>query len=293
MMRLCQEIQKFAGERKKQMLYYENRVSDFHVTPVSNWGFFPHTHHNMEILVCTSGIFGVSCRGTNCNLNPGDMMIAFSHDVHSYRKTGEGDGILMIINPQVLPLFRTRFQERRYENFLMGGGRFYISVAEAICQEYLTDRKREILVGYLYVLLGSAFKTLSYTKAGPGVSEDLFSNVMEYLSEHYSEHISLKTVAKIFGVDPCHLSRTFTKHLSYGFLKYLHMLRVEYAKDLLKNSNMKMSEIMENSGFADQKTFNRVFRELVNMTPREYRRCEDDSERTNLKRDFSVHGYRN
>lgn len=54
-----------------------------------------------------------------------------------------------------------------------------------------------------------------------------------------------------------------------------------------------MSEIMENSGFADQKTFNRVFRELVNMTPREYRRCEDDSERTNLKRDFSVHGYRN
>lgn len=257
------------------MLYYENRVSDFHVTRVSNWEFFPHAHHNMEILVCTSGIIGVGCRDRTCNLAPGDMMIAFSHDIHSYIKTGEGEGVLMIINPQVLPLFKARFQERRYDNFLIGGGGFYISVAEAICHEYLTDRKREILVGYLYVLLGTAFKTLPFTAAGPGISEDLFSNVMEYLSEHFSEPISLKTVAKNFGVDPCHLSRTFTKRLSYGFLKYLHMLRVEYAKNLLKNSDMKMSEIMVKSGFADQKTFNRVFRELVEMAPGEYRRCED------------------
>lgn len=256
------------------MLYYENRVSDFQVNLVSNWEFFPHAHHNIEILVCTSGIFGVSCRDTDCSLAPGDMMIAFSHDIHSYRKTGEGTGILMIMNPQELPLFQTRFQERKYENFLMGGGKFYISVAEALFHEYSTDRKREVLIGYLYVLLGSAFKKLSYTEARPGISEDLFSSVMKYLSEHYSEPISLKTVAKTFGVDPCHLSRTFTNRLSYGFLKYLHMLRVEHAKGLIKNSDMKMSEIMMKSGFADQKTFNRVFRELVHMTPSEYRRCE-------------------
>ena len=199
-------------------------------------------------------------------------MVAFSHDIHSYVKTGDGSGILMIINPQVLPLLSSRLQERRYENFLTGCGEFYTSVAESIYREYTTDGAREVLVGYLYVLLGSALKALPYASARPSIRSDSFSHIMEYLSEHYTETLSLKSLAKTFGVNPCHLSRMFTDRLSYGFLKYVHMLRVEHAKNLLQNTNMKISEVMLKSGFSDQKTFNRVFRELVSMTPGEFRR---------------------
>jgi two-component system response regulator YesN len=63
----------------------------------------------------------------------------------------------------------------------------------------------------------------------------------------------------------------FSERLSYGFLKYLHMLRVEHAKNLLRNSRLKMSEVLVQSGFSDQKTFNRVFREVTGMTPTDYR----------------------
>ena len=49
------------------------------------------------------------------------------------------------------------------------------------------------------------------------------------------------------------------------------MLRVEHAKNLLRSTDLKINDVIFESGFSDQKTFNRVFKELVNMTPKEYR----------------------
>ena len=253
------------------MLLYEKHAEDFRISRAHNWDFIPHAHHNLEILICTSGEFGVSCCNQTRILTPGEMMIAFSHDIHAYVKTGEGTGVMMIVNPNVLPLLSGRLAERRYENFLCGENEFCISVAEAVLEEYNAERSREILVGYLYVLLGTAFRKLPYVTRKAGISSDLFSDVMEYLSEHYTQRISLKSLSRTFGVDPCHLSRMFSERLSYGFLKYLHMLRVEHAKNLLRNSRLKMSEVLVQSGFSDQKTFNRVFREVTGMTPTDYR----------------------
>ena len=256
------------------MLLYEKHAEDFRISRAHNWDFIPHAHHNLEILVCTSGEFGVSCCGQVRVLKPGEMMIAFSHDIHAYVKTGEGTGVMMIINPNVLPLLAGKLAERRYENFFCGEREFCVSVAEAILKEYDGDRSREILVGYLYVLLGSALRELPWVPRKSEISNDLFSRVMEYLSENYTQRISLKSLSRNFGVDPCHLSRMFSERLSYGFLKYLHMLRVEHAKNLLRNSRLKMSEVLVQSGFSDQKTFNRVFREVTGVTPTEYRNSE-------------------
>ena len=256
------------------MLLYEKHAEDFRISRAHNWDFIPHAHHNLEILICTSGEFGVSCCGQVRVLKPGDMMIAFSHDIHAYVKTGEGTGVMMIINPNVLPLLTDRLAERRYCNFLSGQFDLHISTANALLQEYEGERSREILVGYLYVLLGNAMRQLPYEPRRAGISSDLFSDVMEYLSEHYTQRISLKSLSRTFGVDACHLSRMFSERLSYGFLKYLHMLRVEHAKNLLRNSRLKMSEVLVQSGFADQKTFNRVFREVTGITPTEYRNTE-------------------
>lgn len=256
------------------MLYYENRVEDFYMDRLPNMDFLPHIHHNLELLICTAGELGTCCGGSSRVLRPGDMMIAFSYDIHSYGKTGGGEGILMIVNPELLPLLGGRLRERRYANYLAEGGGFYIPLAEAAYREYRADRSREILVGYLYVILGTALKELPYEVKNPRLNVSTFSRVLEYLSEHYTGQVSLESLAKRFGVAPCYLSRMFSEKLSYGFLKYLHTLRIEHAKNLLRNTDLKITDILMKSGFSDQKTFNRVFRELTDMTPGEYRRSQ-------------------
>ncbi len=252
------------------MLFYENHTEDYTILPESNFPFIPHAHHNMELLVCVSGTYSVSCRGQERVLRPGDLMIAFSHDIHAYLGGGEGEGVMMIVNPDILPLLSGHLRERRYENFLVGGN--FDGLALEILKEYQGQRSREILVGYLYVLLGKLLRELPSREERDAVSTDTFSQAMEYLSMHYTQSVSLKELAHRFGVDSCHLSRMFTERLGFGYLKYLHILRVAHARELLRRTDLKMAEIWSSSGFGDQKTFNRVFREITGMTPSAYRR---------------------
>ena len=253
------------------MLIFENRVNDFWMNYHCNFDFLPHLHHNLEILVCTEGVFGVSCNGKSAELRPGDLMIAFSNQVHSYHDIGAAKGIMIIVNPRQFSLISTKLENRDYENFLTNQGDFYIRLAQAAYTEYSGKASTAIMTGYLYVLLGNVLRTLPYRPQNTPVTINSFSQALEYISDNFTGKLSLRAVAQNVGIDPCHLSRMFKQRTGYGYLQYLHLLRITYAKDLLRNSNKKITEIAMESGFCDQKTFNRVFKELTGVTPKTYR----------------------
>lgn len=253
------------------MLWYEKRVGDIWVKRSQSFDFIPHIHHNIEILICTSGQMNVVCNGTSQVLHRGNMMIAYSHNIHSYFYKAPGEGVMIIVSPQLIPLITVKLQERHYGNFYLDENDHLANLAESLLAEFESDRKQTVMVGYLYVLLGTAMKSIPYKRDHSQANTDTFSAALEYLSSHYTEEISLKSLSKHFGIDPSYLSRMFSQRLSIGFLKYLHMLRVEHAKNLLINTDLKISQIYLKSGFSDQKTFNRVFYEVVEMTPTEFR----------------------
>ena len=254
------------------LLQYEKRVGDLYMTQMESFSFLPHVHHCMELLLCTDGELDVSCNHQRKSLKPGDMMIAFSHDIHAYFQTSSGRGIMIIVNPQLFPMVQHRLQNKRYGNFLTDESGQCMAVAQAALAEYQGDCAQEILVGYLYVILGTALKKLPAADQQDCIRPDTFSQVLEYLSVHYTEPISLKGLARVVGMDPHYLSRMFRQRLSCGFLEYLHFLRVEHAKELLINTDSLISQIAMESGFSDQKTFNRVFKQIEHTTPRDYRR---------------------
>ena len=254
------------------MLLYEKRNDDINVFEMQNFDFIAHVHHNIEVLVCLDGTLDVTCSSCQKSLNRGDMMIAFSNDIHSYSSASQGKGIIILVNPSILPAISATLSDRKYENYISDCGNTFLDLTKSILHEYNTDCCHEIIVGYLYILFGTAFKKLSFSPDKDSLNSDLFSTMLEYISEHYTEDISLKLLSKKFYIDVCHISRMFTSRLSCGFLTYIHELRVEHAKTLLHHSELSISNIMYKSGFSHQKTFNRVFKQFTNQTPREYRR---------------------
>lgn len=256
------------------MMMYEYRSLNCTVSPSTNFTFPPHMHQHIELQLCLTGEVGVICNGTERILKPGEIMISFPHDIHAYQYTGEGTGLMVIVHPSLLPMLEPRLRGLRYENFLSPEGDQLTQIGKALLEAYSEEAPQEVIVGYLYVLFGTVLRMLPVTHQENKISQDTFSRVMEHLSEHYMESISLKTLARTAGVDPSHLSRMFKDRLGYGFLQYLHMLRVEDAKNKLRHTKQKITQIQLSSGFSDQKTFNRVFKELTGMTPGEYRRRE-------------------
>lgn len=95
---------------------------------------------------------------------------------------------------------------------------------------------------------------------------------VEYTMRHYREGISLNDVAGAAGVNSTYLSYLFHQEMGIGFANYLLNLRIEYAKKLLRESNLKIVKISEQAGFNDYHYFSKVFKKTVGKSPARYRK---------------------
>ena len=67
-----------------------------------------------------------------------------------------------------------------------------------------------------------------------------------------------------------YISRLFKEECGVGFAEYLNQIRVERAKLLIENGEMKLKDIVSRVGFNNYNYFFRVFKEIAGMTPLEY-----------------------
>ncbi len=91
------------------------------------------------------------------------------------------------------------------------------------------------------------------------------------MEDHFRGELSLKDISKRVGVSATHFSALFKKVTGLNFLEYLTRLRIEEAKNLLRNPNFRISETAFKVGFQSVSQFNRTFRRVCGMSPRAYR----------------------
>ena len=94
----------------------------------------------------------------------------------------------------------------------------------------------------------------------------------DYASRHYREAVGLGDAAEAAGVNSTYLSYLFSQEMGIGFANYLLNLRMEHAKKLLRESNLKMWQVAEESGFNDYHYFSKVFKKSEGMSPAQYRK---------------------
>lgn len=99
----------------------------------------------------------------------------------------------------------------------------------------------------------------------------IVKNAMEYIREHYEEKLTLEKVAENIYVSHWHLSRLLNQHLEKNFSDLLNQVRLEKAKELLKNPSYRVSDVGEMVGFTDAAHFSRVFKKLEGISANEYR----------------------
>jgi two-component system response regulator YesN len=102
-------------------------------------------------------------------------------------------------------------------------------------------------------------------------NEGILDEILGYISQHSGENLKLKQIATIFGYNNCYLGRIFFRRFGVDFNDYLHLLRMERAKDLLRQGNKKIYEISTQVGYNKVDYFQSKFKDLVGCTPTEYR----------------------
>lgn len=103
-------------------------------------------------------------------------------------------------------------------------------------------------------------------------SLSLTQEAEQYIQRHFTENdLSLGKVAGAIGVSPNHLSHMFSQKTGHTFVEYLTQLRLDYARNLMKTTDLTSAEIGVKAGYSDAHYFYYIFKKTLNMTPKEYR----------------------
>ena len=93
-----------------------------------------------------------------------------------------------------------------------------------------------------------------------------------FIHDHLASEVTLEEIAHAANMSRASLSLNFKMVTGIAPYEYLIIRRIEYALNLLRETNLSIMEISENCGFNNLANFNRVFKKMNGMTPREYRK---------------------
>lgn len=119
-----------------------------------------------------------------------------------------------------------------------------------------------------YVLLS----TLAIRSRADQASQDKIQKVTQYIIENYAGDITLGDVSRLVGMNDSSFSRFFAKATGNSFVRFVNRVRISKACELLAETDEPITSICFETGFNNVANFNRRFRELRDITPREYRR---------------------
>lgn len=109
------------------------------------------------------------------------------------------------------------------------------------------------------------------TRHKTGRYRNIVAVAIQYMQEHYAQDLKLEDVAGQVYVTPNYFSRVFKEETGEHFSEWLNKLRVEKAKQLLKDVGLKVYEVAERVGYNDYKYFAHIFKKYTGITPKQYR----------------------
>jgi len=101
--------------------------------------------------------------------------------------------------------------------------------------------------------------------------DDTILKTCSYISQHCSEDLPLDKVADFAGFSKYHFERMFRRFTGQSYYQYLTLKRITFAKELLANPSITITDVAFRSGFSNGTTFTRAFRKITNSTPSEFR----------------------
>lgn len=102
-------------------------------------------------------------------------------------------------------------------------------------------------------------------------SPNTVKRAIEYINENYMHDITLTEIADHVYLTPYHFSKVFKSSTGEKYIDFLNKTRIEKAKRLLSETEMKITDIYHKVGYSSKNHFYKMFKYLCQMTPQEYR----------------------
>ena len=162
-------------------------------------------------------------------------------------------------------------------SFIKGLGCDTNEMESADTEEVLAEsgKNMESAIAYAKKMISQAIEIRDQNSGNKNRS--ILKTAVDFIDSHYmDEEISLNTVANVANVSSNHFSALFSQNMGQTFIEYLTTLRMNKAKELLRCTGMRSSEIAGEIGYMDAHYFSYLFKKTQGMTPSDYRKARED-----------------
>ena len=121
-------------------------------------------------------------------------------------------------------------------------------------------------------LLASFTHLRQFRLAKEGIEKDPVNESINFMLGNLDRKLKLEEMAEEVRLSASHFSRLFAERTGHSPIDYFIQLKIQRACQLLNNSDWSIAEVAREMGFEDQFYFSRLFRKVMNMSPREYRK---------------------
>ena len=115
----------------------------------------------------------------------------------------------------------------------------------------------------------------------------VITKTLDYISTHYMEPLRVKELADQVHISETHFRRIFSYYMKMSPLEYINFVRIHVACDHLEKTDESIADIAHKCGFMTSSTFNRNFKQVMGVTPMEWRKRPENYERQLLN--FDIH----
>ena len=134
--------------------------------------------------------------------------------------------------------------------------------------------QHEAINALVLKLFINAFRLYNEASSVVNDCSDSVISIIDYINSHYNEKLTLKDISNHCNISISHLTRLFKASTGYSIVEYTNTLRVKKASELIKNTDLSMSEIALRTGFSSFSYFGKMFSEYYGISPLKYRNSD-------------------
>lgn len=232
-----------------------------------------HFHRTVEILYVLDGEIYTTVGDKEFIAGKDDIIFVHNYSVHSFMPKTEYKKYVLIVTPN-------------YENDIDK------LLKSSTLPPYLCDRdfnRRELLPifeklhelkdsmndlakkGYIDVIVGTLFSNYPSFPAKIQGNIEFMVDILHFIDEHYSEPLTLDSIAATFGYNKYYFSRLFNKYIGESLSNYINVVRIRNFMQKCKDMNSpQIAKIAAECGFESMPTFYRSFTKMYGETPKSY-----------------------
>ena len=281
----------YIGVHLEKLIRIEKLYTIHYFEYMSDFTYSGESHDFWEFIYVDKGTITITMDYTSHTLSKGDIAFHQPNEFHTVKAIGENAPNLIVMsfecNSPAMDFFKRRILQLDEHDrailadILIEARKVFSCPLNNPFTKHMPKKgsvpegSEQFILLYLELFLLRLYRRYTTTAPSSPVSavkdsSNVFNHIADYMQKNIASHLTLEQICKDNMISRSQLQKVFQKECGQGVITYFMELKIQAAKQMIRNGKYNFSQIAEQLGYSSIHYFSRQFKKITDMSPSEY-----------------------